>query len=329
MAESLVNSIARLRVIEKRMLTKEHIARLSACRSYEEALRLLREAGYGQAQQESGEADGDELERMIDAELISAYALVDELMPESRRDITDAFRLKHDIINIKLMYKLRLLGQSLNSAPFDIGGIYDRAVLEKAITTGDYGFMPKQIRNELERLDVDTYYGADPKAVSCAIDSAYARFGREHSSAFVRRYFKALADFDNVLIVLRGGDSFLPVGEIDERELLSFAQKRETNPEGAAELIADVFTQSKLRKAVRAAYERSLKAGAAAFEGARDEYLIALASEGRQDIDSPAPIVGYMLAREREAAVVRLILTAKRSDIPFNTVKERGVELYG
>ena len=331
MAESLINSIARLRVIEKRLLTKEHIARLSACQTYEEGLRLLREAGYGQQAEAAPQAEGDELERMISAELSSAYELINELMPESRRNITDAFRLKHDVINIKLLYKLRLLGQELDRAELDKGGIYEDEKLKKAISTGDYSFMPKQLADELERLDVDTYYGADPKKVSVAIDNAYAAYGRAHQNAFVKKYFKALADFDNLLIMIRGGaDGFMPEGDIKLSELNAIGEAMRTSPERAADKIADVFCSSSARKAARAAYEEYLKTGSpASFEGARDEFLIRMASEGRQDIDSPAPIVGYMLAREREAAVVRLILTAKRSELPSNIVKERGVELYG
>ena len=335
MAESLVNSIARLRVIEKRLLTREHMARLTASQSYEEALRLLREAGYGQAKAETearaAGAEDDELERMIASELAAAYATVDELMPARNRDITDAFRMRHDVINIKMLYKMRLLGQDMESVPLDAGGIYDGAKLRAAITSGDYGFMPKQLKNELERLDVATYYHADPKEVSVAIDNAYAEYGRAHSNAFVRKYFRALADFNNILIIIRGGaDGFMPEGDITHAELKAMTGVFAEDPARLTDKIADALTQSHARKAVRGAYELFLKEGnAAAFEGARDEYLIKLASEGKTDIDSPAPIVGYMLAKEREADVVRLILTAKRSEIPMNTVKERGVELYG
>lgn len=334
MAESLVNSIARLRVIEKRLLTKEHTARLAASQSYEEALRLLREAGYGQQTDSEGDAAGakdDELERLIAKELAGAYSTVDELMPKHYKSITDAFRLRHDVINIKLLYKLRLLGQSAEGVSLDAGGIYEGEKLKKAVATGDYGFMPKELSSELERLDVETYYNADPRAVSVAIDNAYAKYGMAHPNAFVKKYFRALADFDNVLMIIRGGsDGFMPEGDIKLAELNKMAAQFNSEPAKLPELIADVFTQSPARKAVREAYELYLKEGsAAAFEGARDEYLIKLASDGKSDIDSPAPIVGYMLAKEREAAVVRLLLTAKRSDIPMNTVKERGVALYG
>ncbi len=328
MAESLVNSIARLRVIEKRLLTSEHMARISAAQSYEDALRILREAGYGQNTDAEVSAADDELEQMIARELAAAYSTVDELMPERFRGVTDAFRMRHDVINIKLLYKLRLLKQSAEDAQLDLGGIYEGEKLKKAIASGDYAFLPKQLGSELERLDVDTYYGADPRAVSVAIDNAYAEYGMAHPNAFVRKYFRALADFDNILTIIRGcADGFMPEGEITRAELEKMSARFASEPAKLCDMIAD-YSHPPVRRAVREAYELYLKTGSAsAFEGARDEYLIKLASEGKADIDSPAPIVGYLLAREREAAVVRLILTAKRSGIPMNNVKERGVAL--
>ena len=330
MAESLINSIARLRVIEKRLISKDQAARLVSAPSYEDALRLLREAGYGRdISQQEGE--GDEIERIISAELAASYQEVEELMPERHKDITGVFRMRHDVTNIKLLYKLRLMGQELKSAKLDEGGVYGEEELKSAMASGDYSMMPKQLEKTLEKLDVDTYYGADPMQVSLAIDNAYVKYGLSHGNAFVRKYFKALAEFNNLLIIIRGGsEGFMPAGEFTEAELLNFAGAFKKDPAKLTEMIADVFTESKLRKEIRAAYEAYLASGSpSAFEGARDEYLIRLASEGRQDIDSPAPIVGYMLAREREAAVVRLILTAKRSGISMDFIKERGVGLYG
>ena len=332
MAESLVNSIARLRVIEKRLLTPEQAARLVSAQSYEEALRILREAGYGQSlsPQEGAEQSGDELEQLIAAELADAYATTDELMPERYKDITGLFRMRHDIINLKLLYKLRLLGQPAENVPLDPGGVYSEETLKKGVAAGDYSFMPKKIKDRLEKLDVDTYYGADPQAVSVAIDNAYVAHCMASGNAFVGKYFRAFSDFDNVLMIIRGGSGWLPAGEISEAELEKMSAAFKAEPAKVTEAIADVFTQSELRKAVRAAYELYLKTGSpSAFEGARDEYLIRMAAESRTDIDSPAPIVGYMLAKEREAAVVRLILTAKRSGVSMNFVKERGLGLYG
>ena len=101
MAESLINSIARLRVIEKRLLTKETVGRLLAAPGYAECLKILTEAGYGEGARGD---DSDEIEALTRASLREAYALTDELMPKRFASVTNVFRMRHDIINIKLLY---------------------------------------------------------------------------------------------------------------------------------------------------------------------------------------------------------------------------------
>ena len=39
--------------------------------------------------------------------------------------------------------------------------------------------------------------------------------------------------------------------------------------------------------------------------------------------------MGYYLAKEREGKAVRLIITAKRNNLPENVIRERLVMLYG
>lgn len=327
MAESLINSIARLRVIEKSLLTKETAARLAAAPSYEEALRTLRECGYGgQAQPE-----GDEIDAVIKSELENAYALVGELMPEKLSAVTDVFRMRHDIVNIKLLYKLRLLGEDPEGARLDFGGIYPEEELKAAMKRGDYSMLPKVIKDALEELDVLTYRSPDPREVARRVDSAYFEYAASIKNPFVKEYFGALADFTNVIALIRGAGTkeLMPGGELTSEELSRIAEALPEERERALSVIKKIGG-SKRREALRYGFEEFMRTGhTAALEKAKDDHLIALASEGRTEIDTVKPIVGYLLAREREAEVVRLILTAKRSAVPMSAVDERSLRLYG
>lgn len=328
MAESLINSIARLRVLEKGLLTRETAERLRAAKSYDECLKILTESGYGM----NAERGGDELEALTGAQLHDTYALIDELMPARYRDTVAAFRMRHDLTNIKLLYKLRLRGEDAASAPLDAGGMFEGEALKKAIARGDYSQLPKKISEELEKLDVDTYRGADPAEVSSRLDRAFFSYTASHSNAFVRKYFGACADFTNMIGVLRGAPEsvYLPGGEYDEAKLNEVREALASSPEKLPGILKSPLETSELKEIMRGAFEEYRRTGhVSAIERARDDHLIALASERKSDIDSPAPIIGYMLAREREAEVVRLILTAKRSGMPSSAADERSVALYG
>jgi V/A-type H+-transporting ATPase subunit C len=330
MAESLINSIARLRVNEKNLLAKETVARLAAAPSYEESVRVLRESGWGQSAAQPEEKD--EIDALIRARLSSAYALVSELMPERLAPVTDVFRMRHDLTNIKLLYKLRLMGQELAGARLDFGGVFPEKELKAGMQRGDYSMLPKKLSDALEELDVSTYHGADPQKVSLRLDRAFIEYAGSVRNPFVKEYFGALADFTNVLAVIRGvgEEELLPGGEISKAELCSFGEQLRESGEKALSILKGGISPSPLREAVCRGFSEYLRAGStAALERERDEYLIALASEGRSDIDTVRPIVGYLLANEREAEVVRLILTAKRSGIPMSAIDERSLRLYG
>ncbi|MCR5808294.1 MAG: V-type ATPase subunit [Clostridiales bacterium] len=329
MAESLINSIARLRVIEKKLLPKETVARLCQAASYEECLKILREAGYSSPEASD---DADEIEAMTKARLTETYGLMMELLPGSSAHSAELFRMRHDMTNVKLLYKTRLVKGDIEGAKLDFGGIYPEAALKKAIASGDYSLLPKPIADALEELDVITYRDPAPQTVSRKLDSAYTAYARSSGNAFVKKYFSALADFTNLLAVVRKmpEESFLPAGEYPAERLTALRDAIENAPQKAPDIVRSALEPSRLKQAARRGFEEYLKTGrTAAIEKARDDYLIALASEGRNDIDTAAPILGYMLAREREAEVIRLILTAKRSAIPMSAVEERSLTLYG
>lgn len=328
MAESLINSIARLRVIEKELLTKEFVGRLLAAPSYEDCLKLLAEAGYGAGAPEGG----DEIESLTRTQLTRTYELVSDLMPKRHAPAAEVFRMKHDLINVKLLYKLRMQGEELSSAKLDFGGIFEEEALKKAIASGDYSMLPKEFASALEELDVATYKNPDPALVSAALDSAYISYARGLHSAFTKEYFGALADMTNLIAAARGfgEERMLPPGEYGKERLAAIAEALHSEPERVPELIKTPLETGAMKEKLRGAFEAYIKTrSAAVLESARDEYLLSLAAKGKTDIDSPAPIIGFLLAREREAEVVRLILTAKRSGIPASALEERSLELYG
>ena len=148
----------------------------------------------------------------------------------------------------------------------------------------------------------------------------------------MRKYFSALADFTNLLAVVRDmpEESLLPEGEYSKERLRTIRESLDSAKQKAQDAVRSALETSPLKEAARKGFDEYIKTGhTAAIEKARDDYLISLASEGRNDIDSPAPIIGYLLAREREAEVIRLLLTAKRSAIPMSAIDERSLTLYG
>jgi vacuolar-type H+-ATPase subunit C/Vma6 len=56
---------------------------------------------------------------------------------------------------------------------------------------------------------------------------------------------------------------------------------------------------------------------------------MSLIAAHKHDVTSLYPVVGYIIAKEREAQNVRLILTVKRNGLDESVIAERLVKLYG
>lgn len=96
--------------------------------------------------------------------------------------------------------------------------------------------------------------------------------------------------------------------------------------EGYAKGLPAGEMKAELQKALE---EYAQSGDAAALERARDNALMRLASRGKNDIDTIAPVIGFLLAKRQEAKVVRLIMTALRNRLGADVIAERMRMLYG
>lgn len=320
--------VARIRVLEKGLIGKNRMQRLLETTA-EEAVKLLAEMGYGGAH-EAGSANVEEL---ISSELSRTRAVVGEVTPDPA--LTDLFFLKYDISALKLLLKLRLVNGT-RSVPL-VKGVYETERLASAIDKKEYSFLPEEIQTALIELEKSFENGADPQRISTELDKAYfahvqkALDGTKYGDT--KRYFSALADFDNALAMLRlkrmGSEreefeaSLLPGGELP-RELLLRAFRLPLDE------AAKLLNAGEIGKALsKGLFEVEKTGRISALEKARDDCLMKIAREGKHDIDTIRPILGFLLAREQEARSIRLIVTGKRNGLEDQVITERLRELYG
>ncbi len=324
--DSALYGVARIRSRERTLLNRERMQRLSES-TPAEALRQLIEIGYGAMP----EATLDDVEAMIASELNRAYELIREVSVKPEQ--TDLFLMGADVHNLKLLLKLRLTGS--NAEPtVERGGLYDPKALAKMVDTGEYKDLPEEFRVALERLEQGFARGqVNPSGVSTALDNAYLAYALQKGDAFTQTYFKAQADFNNLIALLRvralGGDAerlsalLLEGGDIPREILL---KNFDTPTEG----LARAATAGPMADAMAKGLEEVARTGrVSALEKARDDALMAFASKGKNDVDTMAPIMGFLLAKGQEARCVRLVMTALRNGLGEDVISERMRVLYG
>ena len=65
-----------------------------------------------------------------------------------------------------------------------------------------------------------------------------------------------------------------------------------------------------------------------AVEKARDDYLLDVIKKDKYDMFSSSRAVGFLLAKEREAAAVRLLMVAMLNNISADEIGKRLKDLY-
>ena len=195
--------------------------------------------------------------------------------------------------------------------------------------------LPEKMAAAMDRAEAEIAAGRiDPARISTIIDQGYIDHALASGNAFVTAYFKATCDFDNLIAMARmkalGADEkrletlLLTGGDIDPKAIVKAYQSH--MGEGYAKGLPAGEMKAELQRALE---EYAQSGDAAALERARDNALMRLASRGKNDIDTIAPVIGFLLAKRQEAKVVRLIMTALRNRLGADVIAERMRMLYG
>ena len=317
---------ARLSALSKRLVEPQTVKRM-ADGTLEDALRTLQDIRYGG----SSEINETNIEQVIASELKETMEEIRALSPDPSK--TDLFLMKADVQNLKAMLKARLLGDS--EYPFTEGGLYSKEVLASAVKDHHYEMLPKPLTDAMTALEKQVQIFVDPQQLSVELDRAYLKHAMRtaEKDPVLNSYFKATADFNNILTFLRvramGGykemldDLLLPEGGIPQAKL------KETF-DLSYESLNKILDLSVCKSALLAGLNAMQRTGnIGEVEKARDNYLISLFTPHKYETDSIYPIIGYYLAKERESRAIRLIVTAKRNRLPDSVISERLVTLYG
>lgn len=325
--QSYAYIVGRVRVLERSLLGKSGRDRLLGTQSPEEFYRVLAELGWGEV---SSQAD---VEQLCADMLKQVYDMVRQYTPESL--VTDCFLIEYDVHNLKVLFKQRALHNN-NAGTLSPNGLIPPELLRNCVREQKYEDIEIPIlREAAQQLDQAFETTPDPLLIDSVLDQAMYRFVSENmrrsNNAVMKRYFRDRADLANAIIVLRahqmGRDAdfaqnlLLAGGQLEQEALLSLAQP---DVEVAKVVLGKPFANV-LIKGISAYREgRSL----AVLEKLRDDYLLSLIRTHRYQPLTVMPLVGYLIAKEREASIVRLILSARLAGFAGDQLLERLREDY-
>lgn len=318
-------AIGRVRVLEKNLLKQSALDRLAALETAEEVARALTELEWGEARTKR------DVERLADQHVRAACQLLREVSPEP--ELTNMLLYKYDMLNLKVLIKARMLSETVDGVS-DLG-VLPIELLRRSVDERNYGSLPKEFALLMNEIEKHIALNPDPLYVDARIDIFYgqmvAESARKTKNAVMKAYFETWADMTNLIIALRcalmgkgsalAKELLIPGGTLPLEALLKIADE----PERALNAMTGKPYAPALRGALQAP---TLGAQIVALERQRDNYLLSLIRPHRYEQMSILPLIGYILAREREAASVRMIVTAKAARVSGDALRMRLRELY-
>lgn len=287
-----------------------------------EALRTLQENHYG-----GDSGDQKELETMIDNELASVHQLIKEVSPQPI--LTNLFLLPVDGYNLKLLLKGKAQEVNVHSFLHEGGSISIDQMID-SLNADRFDFFPEPIEKAL--LDLATQ--KDSRIISYTIDQAiYSQIfnilaQKKNHNHLLIEYFKSKIDFTNIITVLRGNalhweairvkPMLLKGGEISLKIMESvigaekdkLIRKLSTGRYSLTirKVLDEVFNDMKM----------------ISLEQSFNNALLSIVLEEKNDIFGLGPIINYLLQKEHEAQVLRVMFTGKRAGIELS-ISELGI----
>lgn len=323
--QSLHYAVARVKSKEGALITPDRFERMIDAASFDDAMRMLQEAGYGAS------AQGEEYERMTNAELEEAVAFIQGISPAP--ELTGLFIVKGDFHNMKAAFKMRVLGVNEPAAYTNISAIPYREVAD-AVAQQKYDALPSMLQDAAGQAEDLIAEGFDPRKLDMLLDAAWlahcvaqAKAGRD---PFILEYFTRYVDAFNASLILRGKT----IGENAEWTRQNLVSGGKIEPDTWLDIALNGDAHAKLMKVAGKefadAFDQALQSGAYwEFEKYRDSSTMAQLKKAFSDLFTIEPLVAYLMAKEAEAQTVRMILAAKQNAVPQEVLRERLRGYYG
>ncbi len=328
---NFTQAVARLRVLEKRLLNKVKIERMIDSPSAEEVLKILQETEYASLMGNVKRAEDYDI--LLKEELKRVYSLMYQVSPDPV--IVDIMSLKYDYHNIKVMLKGRALNKDFSHMVIPVGTV-DIEELKIYMTSSEYKELNPKMREAI--LEVENVYHEikDPQKIDIILDQymyidMLAR-ADETKNDFIIDSIKRNVDFSNIKSIIRlkkqqKDVKFLKEVILNGGYIASDVLLRAF--EDPIENMAAKFATSKYGEIVRLGLDEYMKTGKlSVLEKLSENYIMKTLKTAKYVTFGPEPIFAYIAAKETEIKIIRIIMVGKLNNFDTAVIRERVRDVY-
>ena len=314
-------AVARIRALEVSLFSRSTIDALMACKTFQEALDLIVEKGWG------GVDVPENADAILAAERSKLWATIRELgVP---MDTFAVLSWPNAFHNLKTAIKEAYLDVKRDDCYYD-NTSPSREELREIVSQKEFYRLPKSMEAAAAEAYETLHHTGDGQLCDVIIDAACLKAidtaGRESKEEIIRKYAETVVTAANIKIAVRcqkTGKSLdfmkramVSGGSLDTERLAKAALS-------GADAVCDYLTASGYGAAAEA-----LKESPSAFERWCDNDLIDMIRPQKYNAFSVGPLVAYVLARENEIKTVGIILSGKANGLSDDFIRERIREMY-
>ncbi|MEG2288515.1 MAG: V-type ATP synthase subunit C [Clostridium sp.] len=325
------HAVARLRVIETRLLDKNRIERLLDSETPEDVFKVLQETVYGMLINNIDSAYN--YEKVLKEELVNVYTDLYKISPT--KEVIDIMSLRYDYHNIKVLMKAKAMGIDLSNILIPIGTI-PVSDFKTAILSDELKLLDNNFREAIMSVNEEFNAYSDPQKIDTVLDKFMFKDMLQRAKQlgvdFITEYVKQSIDITNIKTMLRVKrqnkdgrflESVLISGGIIENKLFidglnnsleSFISKiRRISYSKVLNFILDEYTST---------------GNIASLDVLYDNYLMEYIRGAKRVNFGPEPIIAYIIAKETEIKIIRIIMVGKINKVSTEVIRGRLRELY-
>lgn len=323
MALSYEFSIGSVRAKENSLFTGSDIEHMLGCKNISELCRYLNDKGYG---------EGSDIETIIKNNTSELWNYLRSVAPDFK--IFAPFIYINDIHNLKAVLKGIMSDRKFKSLILEPYTISPDIVV-KAVENRNFSLFPEWLSKPADRAYETLAHTSDARLSDAILDKAVMekilKISEKLNSQFVFEYFKTTVFYNNIKIAIRASrtgtdrdflnNAFCDVEDFPRQSITDTALK-------GIEPLIDLLSKLSAYECSKAVDE--YKISPSAFERFVDNKLIIMAKEScKRAGEGAEPLMGYLIGREAEKKIIRIIANGLRTDSGLETIRERLREIYG
>ena len=324
-------SVTRTRALETKLLDKAKIERMIEARNADEVIKILYETEYAGSISEMKSID--DYESVLSKELLNTYKLLAEISPVP--ELTNLFQMRYDIHNLKTLLKSSYLDEENDELLSEIGTIPVQQ-LKGMVKDKNFVDLDPVLRKCVEEVVGEFTVNPDPQLIDVALDKGLYnlmyKVARDNKSSFLTDYISSQIDLINNKSLVRVksmgyGREFLKKVILDNGKL-DYAFFSDIFDESLETLI-DRLAYKDYGKVVEEGISNYMRTKSLTrFEKLSDDFIFELAKKGKYVAFGIEPLIGYLMAKENETKIIRMIMVGKINEIPNELIRERLRDVY-